>query len=766
MFGNRMEGSAFAAINGGVIAALKLMVRRSLALALAIVTLVMALCAGGAAAATTLPVLWTAGGLSAGNDSAGQASSIAADAAGNVAVVSGPAFARSLAVTSYTPDGVRRWQQTVSPASGTFAGNWVVAAPNGDFAAVGVNVDSHGYPFGLTMVRYATDGTLLWRKDIPTGWRPGAARLLADGAGNTYLAMNSIGDGQDIQLIKFNPAGGVVWSQGFALGFMTQDYATSLAFSPDGNDVVLTGSVTGTWITALFDAASGARKWLVSAAEGTGTSDVVVDATRVYVTGRGSVGVNGFLTVIAYDRATGARLWRTDANPPTGSASGSRIALAPDGSLVVAGQTSAGGYFDWWIVAMNNNGSVKWKVRRDQALSGDELPASVFVRADGTTVVSGTGGPVTRDVLGNAYMQGVTVAYDATGTPVWEAFAKLPIAWATALPNGDFCVAGGYDALVTCWRVPGAANYQPVLTVTPISGSAPLTVTFNRAVNSDPNGPIVSFVRLSYGDSLAGVSGTIDLGDGTRTYTLNETSSHTYKLPGTYTASLTVAYTDNTSVTKTAVINVSPSVIPAQPPLITATPSSGTVPLTVALTSTATMDPNGPLINSYSVNYGDGTSSQFFLNFGDGVTTFTNTANHTYTAVGTYTATLTVTYSNATTASGSTTIVVNPVVAIPVLRSTAINLAATLQRSRVNAIGDVVVGNGSGVAVSGAVVAATWTKPGGSTVTQTATSGSTGVARFSTSGSRGTYTLTVNSISKTGYTFDSANSVLSSSIAK
>ena len=121
-----MEGSAFAAINGGVIAALKLMVRRSLALALAIVTLVMALCAGGAAAATTLPVLWTAGGLSAGNDSAGQASSIAADAAGNVAVVSGPAFARSLAVTSYTPDGVRRWQQTVSPASGTFAGNWVV----------------------------------------------------------------------------------------------------------------------------------------------------------------------------------------------------------------------------------------------------------------------------------------------------------------------------------------------------------------------------------------------------------------------------------------------------------------------------------------------------------------------------------------------------------------------------------------------------------------------------------------------------------------
>ena len=37
-----------------------------------------------------LPVLWTAGGLSAGTDSAGQAARIASDASGNVAVVSGP----------------------------------------------------------------------------------------------------------------------------------------------------------------------------------------------------------------------------------------------------------------------------------------------------------------------------------------------------------------------------------------------------------------------------------------------------------------------------------------------------------------------------------------------------------------------------------------------------------------------------------------------------------------------------------------------------
>ena len=97
--------------------------------------------AGPALAAPALPVLWTAGGLSAGTDSAGQAARIAVDAAGNVAVVSGPSGGRDLAVTSYTANGAFRWRGVISPASGTFAGDWVAAAPNGDFVAVGHNQD-------------------------------------------------------------------------------------------------------------------------------------------------------------------------------------------------------------------------------------------------------------------------------------------------------------------------------------------------------------------------------------------------------------------------------------------------------------------------------------------------------------------------------------------------------------------------------------------------------------------------------------------------
>ena len=111
-----------------------------------------------ASAATTLAPLWTAGGLDAGTTGAGQAARIASDVSGNVAVVSGPSGGRDLVVTSYTPDGALRWSSAVSPTMGTFTGDWVVAAPNGDFVAVGHNVTSSGNPIAITMVRFRPPG--------------------------------------------------------------------------------------------------------------------------------------------------------------------------------------------------------------------------------------------------------------------------------------------------------------------------------------------------------------------------------------------------------------------------------------------------------------------------------------------------------------------------------------------------------------------------------------------------------------------------------
>jgi len=519
-------------------------------------TLMLGFTASPAAGATTVPTLWTAGGLSAGTDSAGQAARMAADAGGNVAVVSGPAEGLQLAVTSYTSDGGLRWQRTVSPNVGTFTGDWVAAAPNGDFVAVGRNTTSSGNPIAITLVRYASDGTLLWRVDLART-SPSVARLLIDTAGDAYLAFNSVGDGQDIQLHKYDSSGVLLWAKGISTGTFANDIATSLALSPDDADVVLTGDIAGgaSWITAAYDTSTGTRKWLVTAPEGIAARDVVVDAEGVYVTGQGNVGITGFLTVVAYDRATGARLWRRDKKPAdAASAAGLRMDMAPDGSLVVTGQ-AARGFLDWYTVAFETTGVVRWEAVRDGGLNTDEIPRAVLVMADGTTVVTGPGGPN----LPGGFIQGVTAGYSPNGTLLWEGFSGLATVWATALPNGeDVCATGGYDALITCWRVSDVVSNQPptaAMSATPSAGAAPLTVTFNGTGSTDPDGTVTSWA-WSFGDGYFGTGAV---------------TTHTYTTPGvTCTASLTVTDNDDASSTTTGSIVVN-AVRPPAPSGLTAT---------------------------------------------------------------------------------------------------------------------------------------------------------------------------------------------------
>ena len=379
---------------------------------LAAALIVAGIASGVARGATTLPVVWSAGGLDAGTTGAGQAARIASDPAGNVAVVSGPAASRDLAVTSYTATGALRWRASVSPSIGTFVGDWVAAAPNGDVVAVGHNVNSSGNPLASTMARFASDGTFQWRVDFAPPFFPSTARLLVDSAGNEYLASSAVGTGMFVR--KYSPSGALLWSQQDATTGGGFAVATSLALGPNGADVIATGTVSGgaVWVTASYNASTGARNWLVSAPEGTAARDVVADATRVYVTGQGVTGggtpsIKYWLTVVAYDRATGARLWRTDKIAADGTdGAGLRMALAPDGSVVVAGQTNRG-FLDWYTVDLATNGAVRWETVRDGGLNTNEVPADVLVLADGTTVVTGVGGPN----LPGGFIQGVTAGY-------------------------------------------------------------------------------------------------------------------------------------------------------------------------------------------------------------------------------------------------------------------------------------------------------------------------------------------------------------------
>lgn len=596
----------------------------------------------GTAAAATPPVLWTVGGIDAGNGGAGQANRMTVDTAGNVTVVSGPAGGRLLTVTSYTADGVLRWRRTAAPASGTFVGDWVVAASNGDVVAVGHSLDSRGGIGGVSLLRFAADGTFQWRVDS-SGTVLSLGRLLVDTGGNAYFSYNST-------LYKYSPAGTLLWLTSTSVA------DAGAALSPDGTDVLLAGSPRGgaVWTTAALSASTGARKWLVTAAEGNAAIDVVADDSRVYVTGQGVTGagtpaITYSLTVVAYDRTTGARLWRTDRRPvASGSAAGLRIALAPGGGVVVAGQALRG-FLDWYTVAFESSGLVRWEAVRDGGLNTDEIPTAVLTLGDGTTVVTGRGGPN----LPGGYVPGVTAGYDTFGVLKWEAFAAQASVWAAALPSGNVCATGGYDALVTCWQT--AARVAPPAAPSGLTAGVGGGAVVLNWLDNATNEVTYAVERSEYtGAGWAPYVTLATLPADAVTYADRSYSARTYNYRVRATNTGGNSPYSNIATVSVVTANDPPNVV------MTVTPSSGAAPLSVAFDGSGSTDLGG-FITAWTWSFGDGTG-------GIGAT-----ATHVYSTPGVYTATLTATDNGGLSNSSTSSILVSA----PALPSAPAGLMAT-----------------------------------------------------------------------------------------
>ena len=101
-----------------------------------------------------------------------------------------------------------------------------------------------------------------------------------------------------------------------------------------------------------------------------------------------------------------------------------------------------------------------------------------------------------------------------------------------------------------------------------------------------------------------------------------------------------------------------------------------------------------------------------------------------------------------------------------VLRVSDITLSGSVKGSKATITGLVTVKDGSGQNVANATVTAQWTLPNGNVTTMTAKTSSAGRARFVVTSTRGTYTLIVTNVTRSGYTFDAAGSVLSKSSTK
>lgn len=221
---------------------------------------------------------------------------------------------------------------------------------------------------------------------------------------------------------------------------------------------------------------------------------------------------------------------------------------------------------------------------------------------------------------------------------------------------------------------------------------------------------------------------------------------------------LTTGYTSYGSIGQYA-LSASYATAGSQAPTaaITASTLRGTAPLVVNFSGTGSTDPDGSLV-------------AYDWTFGDGGTASGSTASHTYAAAGSYSAQLRVTDNSGLSATSSVSITVDPPVVLISMRVADIAMSVNVGRNRNATAGAAVkVLDASGLAVSGVTVTGNWSGLVSRTGA-TATTDSTGVARFTSPVSRassGTFVFTVTNAARSGYSYAPlTNTETSDSIAR
>jgi hypothetical protein len=334
--------------------------------------------------------------------------------------------------------GAQLWVRSFGPPASA-AG--LVASPDG--GAVFVTGPSRvGGVIGYATIGYdAGTGAQLWASRFKVGGSstyPPAIAVSPDG-GTVFVTGASTGAGPDAIIattIAYHAATGrQVWAARYSGGV-----ARALVVSPDGKTVYVTGYAYGLsavlgyfdYVTIAYDAATGARRWLARYSGPANRIDqarsiaISPDGQTLFVTGRSwGTGSRYDYATVAYAAATGRQRWASRYNDPAnGTDFASGVAAAPGGTSVYVTGGSANSTRrtpnpfardDLTTVAYDAaTGAQRWVARYNDKHNGGDEGGSVAVTPDGRTVIA-AGPSYGTDGTGYA-----TVAYHAaTGAPAW-----------------------------------------------------------------------------------------------------------------------------------------------------------------------------------------------------------------------------------------------------------------------------------------------------------------------------------------------------------
>jgi WD40 repeat protein len=342
----------------------------------------------------------------------GEAYSLAVSPTGQAVYVTGsspgPTGTPDYATIAYNAaTGARLWLKRYSGPAGGSGGpgssaSWVAVSPDG--GTVFVTGSSYG-PTGLsgppdyaTVAYNASTGAQLWVKRYNgiSGQGGYASALAVSPSGGTVFVTGSIyvtsltESTTDYATVAYNAATGApLWIKRYS-GISGQGgYAYSLAVSPSGNAVYVTGTLaSGGETTIAYDGGTGSTLW-IKYNSGGGARSVAVSPSggTVFITGSGSASDYG---TIAYNAATGAQLWAEDyTGPGGGDGFATSVAVSPSGGTVyVTGATGASqSSLNYGTVAYNAaTGAQQWAEGYNGPGNVNDVANSVAVSPSGGTV--------------------------------------------------------------------------------------------------------------------------------------------------------------------------------------------------------------------------------------------------------------------------------------------------------------------------------------------------------------------------------------------
>lgn len=248
--------------------------------------------------------------------------------------------------------------------------------------------------------------------------------------------------------VKYDPSGNLLWTARYnGPGGSFNDEPVGVEIDSDGS-VCVSGSSPGgatdlDIATVKYDA-DGTELWVRRWNSPANRTDAAVamamdGAGNVYVTGHSysPANVTDMIT-LKYDR-DGNLLWEAMYGAGFGTDISSGIALGPNGSVYVTGESiRSGGFYDWATVKYDTNGNQEWVAFVDGPSHSHDYAYAIAV-----------------DALGNAYVTGYTVtngnytltavAYASNGAQLWLNYAQLGEVGST------IALDASANMLIGCW---------------------------------------------------------------------------------------------------------------------------------------------------------------------------------------------------------------------------------------------------------------------------------------------------------------------------